>query len=89
MLRRLFGFVVAALLCLGTAVHAQDVLPVPPLSARVIDQTGTLTEPQTTALVQKLALIETQRGAQVVVLMVPTTQPEDIAAFGQRVADTW
>ena len=89
MLRRLFAAFVVALLCLATAAQAQDVLPVPPLSARVIDQTGTLTEPQTTALIQKLALIETQRGAQVVVLIVPSTQPEDIAAFGQRVADTW
>ena len=93
MLRRPFAAVLWALLCallpFATAAQAQDVLPVPPLSARVIDQTGTLTEPQTTALIQKLALIETQRGAQVVVLIVPTTQPEDIAAYGQRVADTW
>ena len=89
MLRRGFGLLAAALLWFATAAQAQDVLPVPPLSARVIDQTGTLTEPQTTALIQKLALIETQRGAQVVVLMVPTTQPEDIAAYGQRVADSW
>ena len=89
MLRRLFAGCLAALLWFATAAHAQDTLPVPPLSARVIDQTGTLTEAQTTALVQKLALIETQRGAQVVVLIVPTTQPEDIAAYGQRVADSW
>ena len=90
LLRRLFGLAVSAsLLCFGTAAHAQAVLPVPALTERVIDQTGTLTEPQTTALIQKLALIETQRGAQVVVLIVPTTQPEDIAAFGQRVAETW
>ena len=93
MLRRPFATVLWALLCallpFATAAQAQDVLPVPPLSARVIDQTGTLTEPQTTALIQKLALIETQRGAQVVVLIVPSTQPEDIASYGQRVADTW
>ena len=89
MMRRLFAAFVAVLLGFAPAAHAQDVLPVPPLSARVIDQTGTLTEPQTTALIQKLALIETTRGAQVVVLIVPTTQPEDIAAYGQRVADTW
>jgi uncharacterized protein len=65
------------------------VLPVPPLSARVIDQTGTLTPAQVAALTAKLAAIETQRGAQIVVLIVPTTQPEDIATFGYRVADTW
>ncbi len=89
MLQRLIGLVLAAALVLATSAQAQDLQPVPPLSARVIDQTATLTEPQTTALIQKLALIETQRGAQVVVLMVATTQPEDIASFGQRVAETW
>ena len=53
--RRLLAALMSALLWLATAAHAQDVLPVPPLTARVIDQTGTLTEPQTTALIQKLA----------------------------------
>lgn len=68
---------------------AQDVLPVPALAGRVIDQTGTLTAPQQQALTSKLAAVEAQRGTQIVVLMVPTTQPEDIASFGQRVADAW
>ena len=65
------------------------VLPVPALSARVIDQTGTLTPEQVRALSDKLQALEAQRGSQVVILMVPTTQPEDIAAYGQRVGDTW
>ena len=92
MLRRLRLFaatVAAALLWVGAVVHAQDVLPVPALAGRVVDTTGTLTPPQAQALAAKLEAIETQRGAQVVVLIVPTTQPEDIAAYGQRVADTW
>ena len=97
MLRRLLGFwlallaavVALAALGLGGTAHAQEVLPVPALTARVVDQTGTLTPAQTQALSAKLQAIETERGAQVVVLMVPTTQPEDIAAYGQRVADTW
>ena len=42
-----------------------------------------------TALDAKLAAIETQHGSQVVVLMVPTARPEDIASFAQRVASTW
>lgn len=88
MLCRLFVAVVA-LLALAGGARAQDVLPVPPLSGRVVDQTGTLTPAQSQALSAKLEAIETQRGAQVVVLIVPTTQPEDIAAYGQRVADTW
>jgi uncharacterized protein len=86
-MRRVFAFIAAAWLAL--AAHAQPVLPVPALSGRVIDQTGTLTEAQAAALTAKLAAIEAQRGTQVVVLIVPTTQPEDIASYGFRVADAW
>lgn len=68
---------------------AGGVLPVPALSARVIDQTGTLTAEQVRALSDQLQALETQRGSQVVILMVPTTQPEDIAAYAQRVGDSW
>jgi hypothetical protein len=60
--------------------HAQDVLPVPPLSAAVIDQTATLDDSQRAALIAKLAAIEQQTGSQIVVLMVPSTLPEDIEA---------
>jgi uncharacterized protein len=83
---------VLAALCLlmaSAAVLAQGVLPVPPLAGRVNDQTGTLDAAQQAALTQKLANIEQTLGSQVVVLMVPTTQPEDIAAYAQRVGDTW
>lgn len=81
MLAALFGTI-------GPA-SAQPVLPVPALAARVVDQTGTLTPVQAQALTDRLAAIERTRGSQVVVLMVPTTQPEDIATYSQRVADTW
>ena len=77
-----------ALLC-ALVARAQDVLPVPSLSARVIDQTGTLSEGQRSALEAKLAAFEAQSGPQIVVLLVPATAPEDIAAYAQRVADTW
>jgi len=69
--------------------HAQDVLPVPPLSAAVIDQTATLNDSQRAALIAKLAAVEQQTGSQIVVLMVPSTLPEDIAAYSQRVGDSW
>ncbi len=78
-----------AALWAAPALHAQDVLPVPPLSGRVIDQTGTLTAAQSEALTGKLAKFEAESGPQIVVLLVPTTQPEDIAAFAQRVGDQW
>ena len=69
--------------------RAQDVLPVPALSGRVIDQTATLSEPQRAALDAKLAAFEAQAGPQIVLLLVPTTAPEDIASYAQRVADSW
>lgn len=81
-----------ALLCLlvvSPVAHAQQLVPVPALSGRVIDQTGTLSNEQSADLTQRLAAIETDLGSQVVVLLVPSTQPEDIAAFAQRVGDTW
>jgi uncharacterized protein len=78
-----------AALLLSAAAWAQDMLPVPPLSGRVIDQTATLSEPQRAALDAKLAAFEAQAGPQIVLLLVPTTAPEDIAAYAQRVADAW
>lgn len=68
---------------------AQAVLPIPPLSARVIDQTGTLDASQIAALQERLAELERTKGSQVVVLMVPTTAPEDIASYANRVANSW
>ena len=70
-------------------VQAQGLQPVPPLSARVIDATGTLDATQTAALEEKLAALERDKGAQLVVLMVPTTAPEDIAAYANRVGNSW
>ena len=72
-----------------TAAAAQDVLPVPALSGRVIDQTATLTPAQAQALDAKLAAFEAQAGPQIVLLLVSATAPEDIAAYAQRVADQW
>ena len=68
---------------------AQGVLPVPELTARVIDQTGTLDAIQRKGLDDKLAAFEQQKGTQMVVLLVPTTQPEDIASYANRVANAW
>ena len=80
----------ALLLCLAApAVQAQDLLPVPALSARVIDQTATLDSTALAALDAKLAAFEAQAGPQIVVLLVPTTAPEDIAAYTQRLGDAW
>ncbi len=73
----------------AAAGWAQDLRPVPPLSGRVIDQTATLSAAQSAALDAKLAAFEAQAGPQIVLLLVPATAPEDIAAYAQRVADSW
>jgi uncharacterized protein len=62
---------------------------IPKLSARVTDLTGTLSAEQSQALESKLAAFEAKKGSQIAVLIVPTTQPEDIAEFGIKVADLW
>lgn len=82
-----------AMLCAAVlwprAAQAQDVQPVPTLTGRVIDSTGTLKPEQLQSLTQQLAALESSTGAQVVVLMVASTAPEDITAYAQRVADAW
>jgi len=55
----------------------------------VVDQTGTLTPAQAEALSNKLAAIETAHGSQLAILIVPTTAPEDVASFAQRVGEQW
>jgi len=87
-LRRGALLLLAALVIDGPAL-AQGVLPVPALTAHVVDQTATLDIQQRQALEAKLAALEAEKGSQVVVLMVPTTQPEDIASYANRVANTW
>lgn len=68
---------------------AQGVQPVPALSAHVMDQTATLTPAQREALEARLSAFEQSHGAQLVFLIVPSTQPEDIAAYAQRIGDSW
>jgi uncharacterized protein len=64
-------------------------VPIPPLEGRVIDRTATLQPAQRQAMEQHLANVEREVGSQIVVLIVPTTLPEDIAAYAQRVGDQW
>lgn len=85
-----WGWLLLAWLCMApVGSRAQDLQPVPPLSTRVTDTPGVLTAPQRAALEAKLASIEQDLGSQVVVLLVATTQPEDIASYAHRVADQW
>jgi len=73
----------------GPAGAADDLVKIPPLAARVTDLTGTLSAPERQTLEARLAAWETQSGNQLVVLMVPSTQPEAIASYAIRVAESW
>ena len=87
LLRGLLAFGLWLLIAIGS--HAQELQPVPALTDRVIDQTGTLQPDQHQALVAQLATLERETGAQVAILMLRSTQPEDITAYAQRVGDAW
>jgi uncharacterized protein len=85
--KKVFLFVLAVI---ATAfVFAQDLLPVPALTAHVVDQTGTLDPIQLKGLEDKLAGFEQTKGTQIAFLLVPTTAPEDIASYANRVGNAW
>jgi len=81
----------ALLLCcqLAFSPYAAADVAVPPLSGRVVDQTGTLSTSDVDALTQKLRDLQNRKGSQVAVLIVPTTQPETIEQYSIRVAEAW
>jgi len=85
--RRLFGCVLSLLLCLALVARAD--VPVPALSARVTDLTGTLSDSQRSALEGELQSIEARSTSQIAVLMVPTTKPEAIEQYSIRVVEAW
>lgn len=68
---------------------AQALQPIPKLETRVTDLTGTLTAAQQAELEQKLRDFEARKGAQIAVLLVLTTQPEEIEQYSIRVAEAW
>jgi len=73
-----------------TGAIAQDGLQaIPPLAARITDTTDTLSAQQTQDLESELVALEQRKGAQIAVLIVPTTQPEDIAPYATRVFEQW
>jgi len=71
------------------ALDAAGLQAVPALRAHVMDETGTLAASDAAALEQQLSEFERQRGTQIVILLVSTTAPEDIADYSQRVAEAW
>jgi uncharacterized protein len=79
--------ILALLVCWAFAALAD--VAVPPLTGRVVDRTGTLSGAEIASLTQTLENLETRKGSQVAVLIVPTTAPETIEQFSIKVAEAW
>jgi uncharacterized protein len=61
---------------------------VPP-AAPITDLAGVLSPAAQQSLRDKLLSFEQQKGSQIAVIVVPTTQPEPISDFTNRVGDAW
>lgn len=78
----------AALIVFSTPAHAET-LEVPAFSSRVVDATDTLSEDDAQALRERIAEVEAATQAQLAVLIVSSTDQEDIAPFALRVFEAW
>jgi uncharacterized protein len=79
-----------AALAFGPASAQQAGLQnIPGYSSRVVDTVGLLQPDEKARLEQKLQAFEERKGSQVAVLIVDTTQPEEIEQYSIRVADAW
>ncbi len=72
----------------GIARDSLGRIEVPPL-ARVTDLAGALKPGEHASIESKLAAFEQARGSQIAVLLVPSTQPEPIEDFANRIGNTW
>lgn len=85
---RVVGVLLLAGMLAWAALAAAQV-PVPPLTGHVTDQTGTLNAGQKATLEQALTEFEARKGAQLAVLMIASTAPEEIEQYSMRVAEQW
>ncbi len=76
-------------LLLASLVAWADVPPIPALTARVTDLTATLSGDQRQHLEQQLAALEAKSGAQLAVLLVPTTGDDSIEEYAVRTFEKW
>tara|TARA_B110000977_G_scaffold35707_1_gene47737 strand:- start:3168 stop:3995 length:828 start_codon:yes stop_codon:yes gene_type:complete len=84
-----FKVSVIAMLLLASQIAFAAMVEVPPFTARVVDLTQTLSESEQAALEAKLKRFEEAKGSQIAVLLVPTTQPDEIEQYSIRVVDEW
>ncbi len=63
--------------------------PIPELKERITDLTGSLTARDKETLDQSLRALETDKGAQIAIVILESTLPETIEQTSIRVADQW
>jgi uncharacterized protein len=83
------AFVLSAGVAAAAGPAAGALVAVPPMRALVTDLTGTLTAQQQATLEARLRDFDERKGAQIAVLIVPTTGPEAIESYGLRVVEQW
>ena len=82
--------ILLALSFLAASFMVQADVAIPALAqSLVVDLTSTFSPAEIAQLDAKLKAIEVAKGSQIGVLIVPTTQPEDIAQYSIRVTDQW
>jgi len=87
--RRAIAVICGCALAVAALALDSGLQPIPALQSRVTDLTATLDAQQRLTIETELAALEHRKGAQLGVLIVATTQPEDIAQYAIRVYDAW
>lgn len=77
------------LVSFGAWAQTASEATIPKLDSPVVDTTGTLSDLQRQTLEQQAVALQQRKGSQLQVLIVPTTQPETIEQYTQRVFDSW
>ena len=90
-LLQLFARLALALLLVTSALQAVwgEEIPVPAFNRWVVDQTATLDSNTRSHLESRLAALDAAKGAQLAVLIVPTTGEDTVESYARRVFDTW
>lgn len=68
---------------------AQSPAKIPAFDSPVVDTTGTLDAATKQQLEQQALALQEQKGSQLQVLMIPSTQPEDIEAYAVRAFESF
>ena len=81
------SLLLALVVCWPLGLRAE--VAVPTLATRVTDEVGVLSAAERAALEASLQDFERRKGAQIAVLIVPSTAPEAIEQYALRVVEQW